>query len=118
MRLSTKVYVAVLILWALALVYLSAQTTVSVDFVGTCIDLEDGDISEFIVWTSDVSGELGIGASFSMDLTEGDHLITATCTDSQGVGASMSVAINVNANDPPTVTITLPAAGCVGDGCP
>ena len=54
----------------------------SIDFVGSADDAEDGDVTSSLVWTSDLEGSLGSGASFSRsDLSTGTHLITATATD-------------------------------------
>ena len=88
-----------------------AQNTVDVPFQGSCIDVEDGDISSSLIWTSDVDGQVLVGSSGNVPLSEGQHVITASCTDSGGKSASKSVTIMVDFNDPPAVTITLPADG-------
>lgn len=95
----------------LAATGLAAQRIVDVPFQGTCIDIEDGDISTAMVWESDVDGVIFTGASGTYGLTEGPHTITATCTDSGGLSANESVSIVVDFNDPPAVTIQLPADG-------
>ena len=103
----TLVCIALLLVSSLAL----AQSLVDVPFQGTCIDPEDGDISASLVWTSDRDGQVLIGATGTVPLSEGQHVITATCTDSGGASASASVTIQVDFNDPPAVTIQLPADG-------
>ena len=95
-----------------------AQSLVSVDFKGTCIDTEDGDISDQISWESNVTGQIGTGANFSAELPEGSHVITATCVNSEGGRAQISVGVLIDPVNPPSLTVELPVAGCVGDGCP
>ena len=62
-------------------------------------DIEDVSLSgSNILWNSDVDGSLGTGETLvfkATNLTEGEHLITATATDSGGLGASASVRIRV-----------------------
>jgi hypothetical protein len=81
----------------------------SITFTGTAIDVEDGDISADLVWTSSIDGTISpaVGsASFSATLSLGIHTITASVTDSSG--ASGSASIIVNSNTAPVVTITAP----------
>ncbi len=96
-----------------------AQTG-DVHFDGTCTDVEDGDISASLVWTSDVDGQVGVGATFDAPLTVGVHRINATCTDSVGGWAEVIVTYEVKpANNPPVVIIISPEdGGCQGPGCP
>lgn len=55
----------------------------SVSFSGTGTDLEDGNISGSIIWTSDLDGIIGNGDSFSIStLSVGTHTIKASVTDS------------------------------------
>jgi hypothetical protein len=61
----------------------------------TATDPEDGVISDDIVWTSDLDGNLGTGATFSTTLSIGVHILTASITDSGGSSASDSVTITV-----------------------
>jgi len=52
-----------------------------------------------LVWTSDVQGQIGTGASLSRALnTTGFHDITLTGTDSLGASASVTVRIYVQPN--------------------
>ncbi|MGX5172747.1 fibronectin type III domain-containing protein [Aliikangiella sp. IMCC44653] len=73
-----------------------ANSQSSIDFSATAVDSEDGDLSGSIVWTSDISGELGSGANISTSLSVGTHNITATVTDSGGLSHSSSISVNVN----------------------
>ena len=58
----------------------------SILFSGTAVDPEDGDLTgESFVWTSDVDGQIGTGASFSAVLSSGRHTVTLTATDSDSV---------------------------------
>jgi hypothetical protein len=90
---------------------------VAVPFEGTCIDPEDGDLSATLQWSSDTQGPVGSGASGTMQLNEGVHVITATCDDSgPAPPQAASVTITVNVDDPPTVIIIQPVDGSVIDG--
>ena len=54
---------------------------VSVTLVGTGTDDLQGDVSASLVWTSDLDGSLGSGASVAATLTTaGTHVITAQAT--------------------------------------
>ncbi|MCP4661340.1 MAG: hypothetical protein GY856_38545, partial [bacterium] len=67
-----------------------------ITFTGTATDVEDGDLSASLAWTSSIDGSIGSGASFSTSsLSLGDHTITAEVTDSgYGVGSD-SIVITV-----------------------
>ncbi len=62
-------------------------------------DREDGDLTgEAIEWTSSLDGVLGNGTDLAIEadeLSQGEHVITATGTDSGGLQASDSVTIRV-----------------------
>lgn len=62
-------------------------------------DREDGAIpAANLAWRSDVDGALGTGAELAVSaaaLSEGDHLVTVTATDSGGMAAESSVPIRV-----------------------
>lgn len=68
-------------------------------FEGTASDTEDGDLTASLVWTSDIDGQIGTGGSFSTALSDGNHTITASVTDSGGATGSDSNSITVG--DPP-----------------
>lgn len=59
-------------------------------------DAEDGDLSASVVWTSDLAGELGVGAEVpDVTLEPGTHAISASVVDSEGLEGSASLAIEV-----------------------
>jgi hypothetical protein len=66
-----------------------------ITFIGTATDLEDGDLTASLVWTSSLDGQIGTSGSFSALLSAGTHTITATVTDSGGLSGSAAVTINV-----------------------
>lgn len=81
----------------------------SVVFLANATDLEDGPLTgNAVVWSSDVDGFLGYGTSFVKNsLSVGEHVITATATDTDGGEQSASVTIKVQ-NNPPRVIVTSP----------
>jgi hypothetical protein len=73
-------------------------------FTASADDLEDGDLSAGLAWSSDLDGPIGSGARFqTSSLSEGTHLVTASATDSQGLAGEDTV-----------VTIRLPEPGSEG----
>ncbi len=59
-----------------------SPATYTMDISGTAIDDQGGDISASIVWTSDLDGALGTGASLSgVSVSAGTHVITAEASD-------------------------------------
>jgi len=63
---------------------------------GTAVDDEDGDISDTLLWASDLDGELGSGSTLTINsLNVGSHLITASATDSGGLSNSSTVSVIV-----------------------
>ncbi len=88
-----------------------AQGT-TLTFRGTAKDAEDGDISAKLVWRSSRDGQIGIGASFTKQLTAGTHTITATAADKNGLSGVAAATVTVTApNARPVVTIQAPANG-------
>jgi len=67
----------------------------TINFTGTAEDTTDGDISADIIWTSSIAGEIGTGASISVSLGDGDHVITASATDSEDNTGTDSITIHV-----------------------
>jgi extracellular elastinolytic metalloproteinase len=69
----------------------------SVTFTATASDVEDGDLSGNLSWSSSLDGTIGSGASFSTtSLSVGTHSIVAAVTDSGGLAGSDTVQITVN----------------------
>ena len=80
----------------------------TVSFAGGASDNEDGDLSASLVWSSNLDGQIGLGASFSSSsLSVGFHTLSISVTDSGGLSAGDSVSIEVQpAAGPTTVTFT------------
>jgi hypothetical protein len=68
-----------------------------VNFTATATDTEDGNIAANVVWTSDLDGSLGTGASINVSLSTGTHEITATVTDSDTNSDNDSITLTVSA---------------------
>ena len=87
----------------------------AVNFSGSASDTPDGNVSSYLVWRSNIDGQIGLGASFSRTLTVGSHTITATATDSTGHATSATRSVTVTApaptNTAPTVSIASPVNG-------
>ena len=67
----------------------------SISFVGSATDIEDGDVTASLVWTSSLTGQIGTGGSFSTSLPAGTHIITSTATDSVPQSGMDQVTIDV-----------------------
>jgi len=68
----------------------------TVTFTGIASDVEDGDLSSALAWSSSIDGALGTGASLQIStLSEGHHTITAQVTDSGGASGSDEIAVRV-----------------------
>ena len=90
----------------------------SVSFAGTGVDPEDGTLTgASLVWTDNVSGQIGTGTSFSTSgLAVGVHTITLTVTDSQGAHGTATRTITITGpveNQNPVAHITAPTTGQV-----
>jgi hypothetical protein len=66
-------------------------------------DQEDGDLSQQVVWTSSLDGEIANVTTLSV----GEHLITASVTDSQGVVATADLYLTVTASDQVARSLTI-----------
>ncbi len=62
---------------------------------GAANDLEEGDLSSTITWSSDVDGELGQSAQLAVNLSAGAHTVTAEVIDQTGDLAYTSVDLTV-----------------------
>ena len=67
----------------------------SISFTGSASDVEDGDLTSNLTWTSNLDGQIGTGGSFSYMLSDGTHTITAEVTDSYGNTSSDSITVIV-----------------------
>ena len=85
-----------------------------ITFSGTASDPEDGDLTGSLSWTSSIDGLIGTGSTFSTTLSEGQHTITASVTDSEDNVGSASVNVVV-VNDAPAVSILQPSDGATFD---
>jgi len=77
-------------------------------FTGLARDLKDGDLSgDSLVWTSSIDGEIGTGLSVSSsDLSEGEHEINLTATNSQGKEGTANITITIGEGNSSTTTTT------------
>ena len=57
-------------------------------------DIKHGDTLTF-KWTSDISGDLGTGPSILVSLPKGNHMITLTVTDSEGLSTTKSTVMEI-----------------------
>ena len=98
----------------------SFLTSDTIAFTGSGNDAEDGALTGgSLVWTSNISGQIGTGASFTGSLNVGSHTITLTATDSEGATGAASVAVTVSAplaTATPSPTATPAPVGDGGDG--
>ena len=76
-------------------------------------DEEDGVLTDSIEWQSNIDGALGTDGILIVNLTVGEHTITATVTDSEGVSNQSQIILTVNqiVNTAPEVTIISPSTG-------
>jgi hypothetical protein len=76
-------------------------------FEGTASDPEEGDLTDSLVWTSSIQGQIGVGGSFSYILEDSNHIITASVTDSGGQIGSDSISITLGSpSEPTTVSVS------------
>lgn len=96
-------------------------------FRGRATDREDGFLrDDSLVWSSNlVSERIGTGNLFTRTLPVGNHTISLTAEDREGISSSISIPLTVSAtpagNSPPTVSITSPehqaGIGDASDDC-
>ncbi len=73
----------------------------SITFVGTATDVEDGDLTSSLVWTSSVDGAIGSGGSFMTTLSPGLHTIEASVTDSGGKPGIDQISLTITGSGCP-----------------
>ena len=88
-----------------------------IEFVGRTTDLEDAEVDLDVIWFSSIDGELhtespdeeGNVYFATSDLTPGDHAITLTVTDTQGLTANTSISVSIeDQEDAPTLELRSP----------
>jgi hypothetical protein len=79
---------------------------VHISFAGTATDLEEGSLASGLVWTSSKDGPIGTGGTFAKELSDGDHTITASVTDSGGLTGSASVQVSVGSVAETSITVS------------
>jgi hypothetical protein len=68
----------------------------SIGFTGTASDVEDGNLSSSLSWSSNLDGSIGIGNSFSTStLSVGAHTVTAVANDFGTLEGSDQITITV-----------------------
>lgn len=74
----------------------------SISFAGTAIDQEEGNLTASLNWVSSIDGQIGSGENFTnTTLSDGNHTITASVTDSGGATGSDQITVTVgNVVDP------------------
>ena len=78
----------------------SYPTSTLVLFAGNATDVEDGNLTASLSWTSDLDGTIGTGGSFILStLSVGIHIITASVTDSFGNTSSESHTITITSTN-------------------
>jgi hypothetical protein len=75
---------------------ISVKPGATITFSATASDLEDGNLSQTLVWTSNQQGVLGTGATLTRALTvKATHVITATVTDTAGAVGQAQIQVRV-----------------------
>ncbi|MDK1022051.1 MAG: proprotein convertase P, partial [Candidatus Hydrogenedentes bacterium] len=86
-------------------------------FEGTADDTEDLTLSAAdLAWTSDLDGEMGTGGSFWTTLSDGNHTITASATDSGGKTGSASISITVGSPPAGATTVSVSSVSYATEG--
>jgi hypothetical protein len=84
---------------------------------GEAHDVESGDLSAALRWTSSLDGPLATGPAATVTLTPGVHVIRAEVVDGAGVEGRASVTVHADAV--PVLAITSPPDGAsIGGGTP
>ena len=87
----------------------------AVELVADATDPEDGDISNRVLWSSDLDGQLGSGETLQAELSAGPHRLTAVVYDLSGRGTAASIDIVVKPPDP-VILAAGEVESCLGDG--
>ena len=81
----------------------SVEEGTSLMFTADASDQEDGDLSQQVVWTSSLDGDIANVTT----LSAGEHLITASVTDTQGVVATADLYLTVTASEQVARSMTI-----------
>jgi hypothetical protein len=73
----------------------SYPDTSPISFSASAVDPRDGDLTARVLWTSSVTGSLGVGGSFTRSLPAGTHVITAHVEGTSGLRGSRQVTMTV-----------------------
>ena len=73
----------------------SFDSRTSISFAGSASDTEEGTLTDSLIWTSSIDGQIGTGGSLSVVLSGGTHTITASVTDSGNLTGSTSITVTV-----------------------
>jgi len=87
-----------------------------VHFAGSAHDLEDGDLSATLAWTSDRDGAVGTGAAVDHTLSVGTHGVTASAVDQGGLTGGVTITVVVV--PPDTLSFVAVADTSVDGGSP
>lgn len=67
--------------------------TDTVNLSASASDVEDGDVSASLDWSSSIDGALGTGPALAVQLTEGTHTLTVTAVDSGGKQDTVNLTV-------------------------
>ena len=59
------------------------------------VDAMGRDVSELLTWTSDLDGRLAAGSRSPLILSPGEHLLTGSVTDYDGLSASLTLGVRI-----------------------
>ncbi len=84
-------------------------------FSGTATDAEDGDLTAALSWASSIDGPLGSGGTVNATLSAGDHAVTASVVDLDGLTGTEAITVRVlpGTDAAPAVSITQPQSRTV-----
>jgi predicted CXXCH cytochrome family protein len=86
--------------------------TDAITFTATATDAIEGNLAANVDWTSDIDGALGTGGTLNKTgMSLGQHTITATVANAQGLNATATITITItdaSGHIPPLLTITAP----------
>jgi subtilisin family serine protease len=82
----------------------------NVTFTGSASDVQQGNMSASLVWTSSIQGVIGNGASFGTTaLSAGTHIVTASVTDAGGLSGQAQVQVTITGGSLPAAPTNIAA---------